>query len=68
MSWRGGAGGWGDPFWDEAAQLREPGVQGTEALATFLTQNSKLAVSVLVCAGSLVGYTWEGKMEMSVLK
>lgn len=57
-----------DPFWDEVAQLRECGVQRTEALAAFLTQSCKLAVSVSVCVGSLVGCTRGGKMEMSVLK
>ena len=68
VCWRGGAGGRGDPFWVEAAQPRKSGVQGTEALAAFLTQSSKLAVSLSVCAGSLVGCTRGGKMEMSVLK
>lgn len=68
MCWRGGAGGEGDPFWDEATQPRESGAQETEALAAFLTQSSKLAASVSVCAGSLVGCTQGGKMEMSVFK
>lgn len=68
MCRRGRTGGRGDPFWDQAVQLRESGAQGTEALATFLTQSSKLAVSVSVCVGSLVGCTRGGKMEMSALK
>lgn len=34
-------------------------------MAAFLTQSSKLAVSVSVGAGSLVGCTWEGEMGMS---